>query len=471
MYDCCINSCVCYTGRWRDHRTCPNPKCRQPRYNSRGKPRRQFAYLPLTPRLQAFFANNKKAREMLYRGTDFEYDPDVVKDVFDGTHYRSFLGKNVHPVDGQPRTHQYFEDARDVALGLSTDGYAPFKRRTKTAWPLLVFNYNLPPDVRFLPENILCVGVIPGPNKPWDFDSFLVPLVQEMLALELGVTTWDSLKEEHFQMFAFLILAFGDMPAVSTIMSMKGHNAICPCRFCKIRGIRIPQSSNIIHYIPLDRSTHPNAQGADDIRVYDPLNLPMRSHSEFLSQAVAVDAARAGGKSDDLAKEYGIKGRPVLSYLSTLSFPFSFPYDFMHLLWENVIKLLFQLWSKKKTFGDNSEDYHVSKADWDEAGRLSKASGATIPYAFGPSPPNIASDTVSWTADTRSFWTCFVGPSVLDGRLPATYFDHYIDLVKLVNICLEFDMKRSKLSVLRAGFASWVQQYERYVPPPFIYLV
>jgi len=38
---------------------------------------------------------------------------------------------------------------------------------------LIIFNYNLPPDVRFHINNILALGVIPGPKKPIDADSFL----------------------------------------------------------------------------------------------------------------------------------------------------------------------------------------------------------------------------------------------------------------------------------------------------------
>ena len=80
----------------------------------------------------------------------------------------------------------------DIALGLSTDGFGPFKRRTKTAWPIILFNYNLPPKEHFLKRNIILIGVVPGPKKPCDFNSFLWPLVQELLQLENGVSAFDS---------------------------------------------------------------------------------------------------------------------------------------------------------------------------------------------------------------------------------------------------------------------------------------
>ena len=90
-------------------------------------------------------------------------------DIFDGNHYCQLLQQHIS-VNGKLLSKTYFSDPRDVALGLSTDGFAVFKNQKQTAWPLIIFLYNLPPDQRFLIQNILSLGVIPGPNKPKDFD-------------------------------------------------------------------------------------------------------------------------------------------------------------------------------------------------------------------------------------------------------------------------------------------------------------
>ena len=65
----------------------------------------------------------------------------------------------------------FFLDPQDIALGLSTDGFGPFKHHIKTAWPIILFNYNLPPEERFQKDNIISVGIIPGLKKPGDCDS------------------------------------------------------------------------------------------------------------------------------------------------------------------------------------------------------------------------------------------------------------------------------------------------------------
>jgi len=97
-------------------------------------------------------------------------------DIFDGLHYCTLLGKHV-VAGGQCLAHHYFLDHRDIALRFATDSFAPFKKQKHTTWILLIFNYNLPPDKHFQKDNILCVGIIPGPKKPWDTDSFIYSLV------------------------------------------------------------------------------------------------------------------------------------------------------------------------------------------------------------------------------------------------------------------------------------------------------
>lgn len=460
LYHCCVDSCCAFTGPHALKAECPY--CKAPRYNAQGKPRKLFVYLPVTPRLKAFAANTKSARTMLYRGDEHVHKPGTITDVMDSRSYRRLLTQKV-VVDGRSLDHKYFEDKRDIALGLSTDGFAPLKRRTKTAWPLILFNYNLPPDVRNHLANILGLGVIPGPKKPVDFDSFLWPLVQEMLRLSVGVHAYDALSDSFFALRAYLIRVFGDIPAISMVMRMKGHNGTCPCRMCSIRAVRIPDARATTHYVPLDRSNHPDVlRDPEAVRVYDPAALPLRTHDEFMAQAREVQYATSGAESDRLAKTYGIKGIPVLSALSSLSFPDSFPYDFMHLIWENVVKNLMHLWAGTyKDLDEGSEQYQVRPSIWEEVGKVTADSGSTIPYVFGPRPPNVATDKISWTADTRSFWFQYIAPVVLRGRfLHAKYYDHFIQLVRLITMCLQFEITEAEVEEVRQGFIVWVKKYE-----------
>ncbi|KAF7347089.1 hypothetical protein MVEN_01462900 [Mycena venus] len=442
IYDCCVNSCLCFVGRHENLTKCHY--CNEPRWRANGKARKKFTYIPIIPRLVAFAGNRDMAEQQQYRANHV-HTPGVTTDVFDGQHYRSLRTKHVE-INGRKLPHKYFEDRRDVALGASWDGFAPFKRQ-----------------LRFLLEYILALGVIPGPNKPKDSDSFLWPAIQELLRLAAGVRAFDVLSGKLFALRAYLILVFGDIPAVSMFMRMKGHNGISPCRMCKIVGLRIPGARGTAHYVPLNRSCHPEVRAnRSAIKVYDAGNLPLRTHDEIIAQGKEVEAAATTAQADRLAKKYGVKGVPLLSYLPSLSFPQSFGYDFMHLIWENLIKNLVLLWTGEfKGLDDGREDYELSKAVWEAVAAETASASDTIPSAYGSRIPNIAKDRSNVSAEMWSFWTLYLGPVLLRRRFKhVKYYRHFIRLVRLLNLCLKFEITDDEIESIRTGFISWVETYE-----------
>ncbi len=84
-YDCCIHSCVCYTGRLATLLKCPH--CQENRFDEYGNPRHHFGYIPLIPRLQGFFQSKKQIELMSYR-SNYEPSNDSISDVFDSVGYR-----------------------------------------------------------------------------------------------------------------------------------------------------------------------------------------------------------------------------------------------------------------------------------------------------------------------------------------------------------------------------------------------
>jgi hypothetical protein len=462
-YDCCVNSCCCFTGPHAELTECPY--CQASRYNSYGQPHQVFVYLPIIPCLKAFLANTTLAQKMRYRVQEHVHHDGKITDVFDSAHYRSLLTKHI-VINGKKMPYYHFSDLRDFALGLSTDGFASFHHRKKTCWPIIIFNYNLPPKIRFHLKYILSVGVVPGPKKPVDFDSFLWPLVQELLHLQLGVHAYDTVSKTFCPLRAYLILVFGDIPAISMIMQMKGHNGYRPCRMCNIHGVCVPDSRQTTHYVPLDCSNHPLVhQDPDATKVYDAASLPARTDAEFFQHADEVDSAPNKAAAERLAKEYGIKGLPLLAALSSLSFPKSFPYDFMHLIWENVVKNLMHIWTDKyKGLDTGREDYQVHPTVWEAIGVAGVQAGETIPSAFEPWVPDVSSDKSSWIADSRSMWFLYVGPILLACRFTKqTYYQHFVNLVQLLHRCMQFETDETDIEYIRAGFITWVKKYERSV--------
>ncbi|KAF8600273.1 hypothetical protein BDV93DRAFT_401157, partial [Ceratobasidium sp. AG-I] len=127
--DCCVDVCVAYTGEYEPLDTCPH--CGKDRYEpdpqrpGHQRPRKTFQYIPIIPRLINMYRDLEMTRKLGYRG-DFQPTPGIFRDIFDGAHYQRLRARRVW-VGGDKLEHNYFDMHTDVALGLSTDGFGPFK--------------------------------------------------------------------------------------------------------------------------------------------------------------------------------------------------------------------------------------------------------------------------------------------------------------------------------------------------------
>ena len=92
---------------------------------------------------------------------------------------------------------------------------------------------NLPRNERYKPENIIVVGIIPGPKEPKQtINSYLMPLVYELKeAWELGINV-----KSHDNSVVCIKLALScitcDIPATRKVCGFFGHNATLGCNKC-----------------------------------------------------------------------------------------------------------------------------------------------------------------------------------------------------------------------------------------------
>jgi hypothetical protein len=117
LLDCCVNSCMAYTGENAELSSCTLQSCNEPRRLPSGEPRRQFIYFPLSQRLALQYQEAKRARIMkTYRhdltGSQPNSNARYLRDVFDGSLYRDYHIRDLG----------LFRDPHDVALHISLDG-------------------------------------------------------------------------------------------------------------------------------------------------------------------------------------------------------------------------------------------------------------------------------------------------------------------------------------------------------------
>ncbi len=115
LVDCCVNSCIAYTGTFRQASMCPH--CNAPRYSPSGRPRNRFLYVPVAHRLALQYSDAGRARVLKsYRLSYSKPLQDAgrhqLRDIFDGALYHDF----------HLRELGLFGDPHDIALLLSLDG-------------------------------------------------------------------------------------------------------------------------------------------------------------------------------------------------------------------------------------------------------------------------------------------------------------------------------------------------------------
>ena len=309
--DCCVNSCIAYTGQYSNLTACSH--CQESRYASDSyRSRKTFSFIPLIDRLKLQYSNSDRATILsTYRANLTPSADGSMRDFFDGDLYRQFHVDQL----------KLFQDSRDVALQLSIDGVQVTNKRNFEITPVIFINLNLPPDQRYKIENIMASAIIPGPKKSKDIDSFLRPMIDELKMLHDGIDCYDAATNSHFTLHAWITMTTGDGPAIADIMGFKRPgNAFRPCRHCLITGTL---GSNI-YYVP-----HTD---------YNFDRQPLRH--ENLREIIHLVAE---ANSPQHCKQYGINRASILLELESLHFPRSFPIDIMHCILLNITETLWKL--------------------------------------------------------------------------------------------------------------------------------
>jgi len=215
-------------------------------------------------------------------------------------------------------------------------------------------------------------------------------------------------------------------------------------------------------YVPLSHCNHPMPT---DVIKYHTERLPLQEHNGFMVQAKAVESVHMEKQQEELAKASGIKGVPLLSTLSSLRFPQSFLYNFMHLVWENLILNLVLFWSGCFKGMDKGQPYVLDPHIWQVIGSTSAEASKMIPSSFGASIPDPAKDGSYFTSSMWSVWSLFITPTVLQGHFPKErYYKHFCSLVRILNLCLQFQISNEKINEIELGICQWVVDYKQCIP-------
>jgi hypothetical protein len=149
----------------------------------------------------------------------------------------------------------------------------------------------------------------------------------------------------------------------------------------------------------------------------------MRTHEQFTQQYAQLRNGNTQAERNEIARYYGINGEPLFTQLRSIDLPSSFPYDIMHLFFENLVPNMVKHWiGEFKGIDQGKGTYKISKAAWTMIGVLTTQATRTIPSAFVGTLPDIAQDRGLYKAEAYSFWIQYLAPILLKDTLPQKYY-------------------------------------------------
>ena len=187
VHHMCMNLCIAYTGPFLYLEACP--VCSEPRYDqfrlcsSRGKERiarQEFHTIPVGPQLQALYRKPESTVQAHYLCKERECVLSEINRMGCLDKYSDIL----HGTD----LIEVFQDTRigedDIVLMFSIDGAQLYAMKVSTCWIYIWVVLNLAPERRYKKKHVLVGGFIPRPNNPKNLNSFLLPGLQHLVALQ-----------------------------------------------------------------------------------------------------------------------------------------------------------------------------------------------------------------------------------------------------------------------------------------------
>ena len=246
---------------------------------------------------------------------------DMYADVYDGKVWKEFQSEQYN---------HYLNFPGNLLLSLNVDWFQPFSHTQYSVGVIYLVVLNLPREERYKMENIILVGIIPGPKEPkLTLNSYLAPLVLE---LENAYHGW-SIPVKHDQFKTVSVRAcIGcvtcDVPATRKVCGFLGHTAQLGCSKC-LKAFRVSAFGE-----------KPNFAG------YDTDNWVPRSAEDHRARCMELFEASSKASLRKFEAKHGVRYSCLvqLPYFNPVRFPVVDP---MHNLLLGSGKHVFSLWIKR----------------------------------------------------------------------------------------------------------------------------
>jgi hypothetical protein len=253
---------------------------------------------------------------------------NILTDIYDGQVWKTFK-----ETSDRNSPNFFHPDVADSNLGLmlNLDWFQPYDGTVHSTGVIYAAICNLPRDIRFRRENMLILGILPGPNEVQlhKINHYLAPIVDELASLWSGITLNRTYEHSEGKIIrAALILVSCDIPAARKIC---GHvSALVSCHRCKKKA----------NY---ENGQH-NFAGMNDL---DEWNVP-RDLAQHREDALGWRRCNSDAARKRFVKETGVRWSELLRlpYFDPIRF---LTVDPMHCLFLGIAKwIVKRIWVDEK---------------------------------------------------------------------------------------------------------------------------
>ena len=178
----------------------------------------------------------------MYQRSDFERNlklwanrnvgEGILCDIYDGKIWKKFSNDGIIMDNASDEQKFFNKDHADDHLGImiNVDWFQPFERTVYSSGVIYGAICNLPRELRFKPENILILGLMPGPSEPslHKINHYLAPIVDQFRSFWEGVTLDRTFEHSSGRLIKCAVIACCcDIPAARKLCGHYSANVSC----------------------------------------------------------------------------------------------------------------------------------------------------------------------------------------------------------------------------------------------------
>ena len=353
------------------------------------RPLSTYNYIPISDSLECILSRPGIVDQCYAWQKRTNSDPDLICDIYDGRVWKEFT---------EHYPSSLAEGTLSLGLTLNVDWFQPFKHTCYSIGVLFFSILNLPRDILFKEENIVLLGVIPGPKEPpLNINSFLRPFTSELQNLFDGIRLSVVVHGIQLQIQALLILIVSDIPATRRILALPGHSATLGCSKC------------------LKKFTVVNFGEKPDYSGFDCDNWVKRDFTQHRKLALEYQKLPNPSSQKAFELKHGLRFCQLLElpYFDIIRFHVIDP---MHNLFEGSAKTFMRLLLDKKLL-----DSEIVRE---------RMKTIVTPGKVGRLPMKIEANYSGFTADQWRNWCIIYSPIVLKDAIPPRVYTIWIFFVQ-----------------------------------------